>query len=124
MSSQSRTILVVEDDRSVREMIVRALSSRYKLYEATDGLHASELLTQMPPPALLICDVMMPRVDGFSLVRLLKSDEKLKGIPILFLTARSSPSDVMQGIGLGARHYMTKPFKIQDLLDRVEKLVK
>ncbi len=116
--------MVVEDDANIRTMIVRALSSRYKLVEANDGLHASELLTQMPPPALIICDVMMPRVDGFSLVRVLKGDDKLKGVPILFLTAKSSPADVTQGIGLGARHYMTKPFKLPELVERVEKLAK
>jgi DNA-binding response OmpR family regulator len=116
--------MVVEDDATIRTMIVRALSSRYKVVEAKDGMHASELITQMAPPALIICDVMMPRVDGFSLVRVLKGDEKLKGVPILFLTAKSNPSDVTQGIGLGARHYMTKPFKLPELLERVERLVK
>jgi DNA-binding response OmpR family regulator len=116
--------MVVEDDQSIREMIVRALQSRYVVCEAKDGLHASELLAQMAPPALIICDVMMPRVDGFSLVRLLKGDAKLKAVPILFLTAKQNPADVTQGIGLGARHYMTKPFKMPDLIERVEKLVK
>ena len=120
----ARAILVVEDDQSVREMIARALSSKFKVHEAKDGMHASELLSQMPPPSLIICDVMMPRVDGFSLVRLLKTDAKLKGVPILFLSARGNPADVMQGISLGARHYMTKPFKIQELVERVEKLAK
>jgi DNA-binding response OmpR family regulator len=123
-SLSDRTILVVEDDQSVREMIARALTSKYRVVEAKDGLQASELLTQIPIPALIVCDVMMPRVDGFSLVRLLKTDEKLKSVPVLFLSARTNPADVMQGIALGARHYMAKPFKIQELLERVEKLVK
>jgi DNA-binding response OmpR family regulator len=124
VTSSSRTILVVEDDETIRAMVVRALSSRYKMVEATDGMQASELLTQMDPPALIICDVMMPRVDGFSLVRLLRKDDKLKGTPVLFLTAKSGPTDVTHGIGLGARHYMTKPFKLPELVERVEKLVK
>jgi DNA-binding response OmpR family regulator len=124
VSSPSRSVLVVEDDTSVREMLVRALSTKYKVYEAKDGLQASELITQIPPPSLIVCDVMMPRVDGFSFVRVLKADEKLKGIPILFLSAKSDPADVMQGIGLGARHYMSKPFKIQELLERVDRLAK
>ncbi len=123
-SSAARTILVVEDDRTVREMIARALSGKYRIVEASDGLHASELLTQMAPPSLIICDVMMPRVDGFSLVRLLKANDKLKSVPILFLSAKTAAADVMQGISLGARHYMAKPFKVQELVERVEKLVK
>ncbi len=124
MSAPSRIILVVEDDQSVREMIVRALSSKYKVYEAKDGMQASELVTEIPIPSLIICDVMMPRVDGFSFVRVLKADERLKGVPILFLTARTEPADVMQGIGLGARHYMGKPFKMAELLERVDKLAR
>jgi DNA-binding response OmpR family regulator len=116
--------MVVEDDQSIREMIARALSRKYQIIEAKDGMHASELLAQMPPPSLIICDVMMPRVDGFTLVRLLKNDADLKSVPILFLTARGTPGDVTQGITLGARHYMTKPFKLPELIERVEKLVK
>jgi DNA-binding response OmpR family regulator len=122
--SSDRHILLVEDDPTVREMIKRALQRSYVIHEATDGMHASELLTQIPAlPALVICDVMMPRVDGFSLARLMKNDEKLKGVPILFLTARTAAQDVVQGIQLGARHYMTKPFKVSELVDRVESLV-
>jgi DNA-binding response OmpR family regulator len=123
-SSNVRAILVVEDDKAIREMIARALTPKYRVHEATDGLHASEVLAHVELPSLMICDVMMPRVDGFTLVRLLKSNAKLKGIPILFLTARSAAVDVMQGMSLGARHYMAKPFKVQDLVDRVEKLLK
>ncbi|HEY2509860.1 MAG TPA: response regulator [Polyangiaceae bacterium] len=119
-----RTILIVEDDASVRTMIAKALSASFRIVEASDGLHASELLTQMPPPSLVICDVMMPRVDGFSLVRVMRTDAKLRTVPILFLSARSQPMDVVQGIALGAKHYMTKPFKIQELVERVEKLAK
>jgi DNA-binding response OmpR family regulator len=122
-TAQLRTILVVEDDRSIREMIARALGRRFRIIEAADGLHASELLKQMPVPALMISDVMMPRLDGFSLARLIRANEKLKSLPILFLTAKTSPSDVLQGVSLGARHYMPKPFKLAELVDRVEKLV-
>ena len=118
-------ILVVEDDKSVRELVARALQGKYLVVEAADGLHASELIAQMPtPPALVICDVMMPRVDGLSFVRMLKRDEKLKAIPVLFLTAKTAPLDVVQGISAGARHYMTKPFKVQELVEMVEKIVR
>ena len=118
-------ILVVEDDKSVRELIARALKGKYLVVEAADGLHASELIAQMPaPPSLVICDVMMPRVDGLSFVRMLKKDEKLKAIPILFLTAKTAPMDVVQGISAGARHYMTKPFNVKDLIEVVEKIAK
>ena len=119
-----RHILLVEDDPTVREMITRALKRDYTVHEATDGMHASELITQIPVlPALIICDVMMPRVDGFSLIRLLKKDDRLKPVPVLFLTAKSAPQDVVEGIAIGAAHYMTKPFKVSELRERVDKLV-
>ncbi len=92
--------------------------------EAADGLQASELLGRMTAPDLLICDVMMPTIDGFSLAKLVRSRPELKAIPIIFLTAKTSPLDVVQGIKLGARHYIQKPFSIKDLLDKVEKTLR
>src|SRR5205085_6982776 len=94
----------------------------YCVYEASDGQVALEMLTRMKPsPELLIMDVMMPRMDGLQLASKLKADVHLRGVPIIFLTGRDSPKDVVQGINMGARHYLTKPFKIQDLLAKVAK---
>jgi CheY-like chemotaxis protein len=64
---------------------------------------------------VVVCDVMMPRMDGYSVARAIKADPKLRSIPIVFLTARTAPMDHVAGIQAGARHYLTKPFKIQDL---------
>ena len=116
-------LLVVEDDPAIREMLVRSLGLDYIVYEAADGQHALEMLTRMKPaPDLLILDVMMPRMDGLSLAGKLKTEpQHLRSVPIIFLTGRDSPKDVVQGINVGARHYLTKPFKIQDLLAKVAK---
>jgi DNA-binding response OmpR family regulator len=122
----AKSVLVAEDDTDVRMLIVTALKAKgYKVWEAADGLQASELIGRLPElPDLLICDVMMPTIDGFSLARLIKARAELKALPIIFLTARTSPMDVVHGIKLGARHYVQKPFSIKDLLDKVEKTVR
>jgi DNA-binding response OmpR family regulator len=122
----AKTVLVVEDDADVRGLIVKALKAKgYGVVEATDGLKASELLGQLTvAPDLLICDVMMPTVDGFTLAKLVRARKELRSIPIIFLTAKTSPEDVVLGIKLGARHYVQKPFSIKDLLDKVEKTLR
>jgi two-component system OmpR family response regulator len=121
-----KLVLVVDDDDSVRTLIVRALAARgYDTLEACDGLSAAEMLGRMArSPDLLICDVMMPTVDGFSLARLVKTSPALRSVPIIFLTAKTAAQDVVQGIKLGARHYVQKPFSVKDLLDKVEKTIR
>jgi DNA-binding response OmpR family regulator len=113
--------MVVEDDPAIREMLVRSLGVEHRVYEAADGQAALEALAHLEPPDLLILDVMMPRDDGLTLARSLKTESRTKGIPIIFLTGLDSPKDVVQGINAGARSYLTKPFKIQDLLGKVSK---
>ena len=121
-----KLVLVVDDDASVRTMVSKALQAKgYDVQEAADGLIASELLGRMAqPPDLLICDVMMPTIDGFSLARLVKGHKELRSIPIIFLTARTQPADLKLGISLGARHYVQKPFSVVDLLDKVAKSIR
>jgi DNA-binding response OmpR family regulator len=113
--------MVVEDDPSIREMLVRSLGVDYSVYEASDGQLALDMLARMKAPDLLLMDVMMPRMDGLQLAAKLKGENHLKGVPIIFLTGRDSPKDFVQGINVGARHYLTKPFKIQELLTKVAK---
>ena len=121
-----KVVFVVDDDESVRMLVVKALQVKgYDVIEAEDGLKASEVLGNLKRlPDLMICDVMMPTIDGFSLARMVKGRPELKGIPIIFLTAKTQPKDLLQGMSLGARHYIQKPFQLQDLLDKVAKTVR
>jgi CheY-like chemotaxis protein len=121
-----RLILVVDDDASIRRMVATALKARgYDVEEAGDGLVASEMLGRMANhPDLMICDVMMPTIDGFSLARLVKNHKELRSMPIIFLTAKSQPADLKTGIALGARHYVQKPFSVVDLVDKVDKTLR
>jgi CheY-like chemotaxis protein len=121
-----KLVFVVDDDASIRTMVSKALVAKgYDVQEAADGMIASEMLGRMTQmPDLLICDVMMPTIDGFSLARLVKSHKELRSIPIIFLTAKTQPADLKMGIALGARHYVQKPFGIVDLLDKVAKSIR
>jgi CheY-like chemotaxis protein len=112
-------VLVVEDDASIRTMIVRALGLSHTVFEADDGQTALEILSQIPPPACIVTDWMMPRLDGVELAKRVRADKNLRWTPLLLLTAKNHPLDVVQGINAGARHYLAKPFKMKELLDKV-----
>jgi DNA-binding response OmpR family regulator len=118
-----RSILIIEDDESVRALLHRALRESYDVEMVADGTTAVERVERDPVPDLVICDVMLPGVDGFSVARLAKAS-KWARVPIIFLTARTTPRDVIEGIQAGARHYLTKPFKLKDLQDRVAKILR
>jgi DNA-binding response OmpR family regulator len=119
----AKVVMVVEDDAAIREMLVRSLGTEYTVYEAQDGQMALEMLDVMPDPDLMLLDVMMPHMDGHVLAGRLRGEKRFKGMPIIFLTGLDSPKDVVKGINAGARHYVTKPFKIQDLLGKVSKAI-
>jgi DNA-binding response OmpR family regulator len=118
-----KVILVVEDDTSTREMIVKTLSKRYDVHAAVDALEASEKLGSMDPPDLIVCDVMMPKFDGFSFIKRIKAEKEFHNVPVIFLTAKTGPATVVQGIQLGAKHFMSKPFSPMDLLGKIDKLL-
>lgn len=114
-------ILVVEDEVDVRTMVTRLLGTIGDVTTAKNGLEALEALRTGPPPDLIITDVMMPQMDGLTLSRELKKDPRLSKIPVVMLTAKGSPSAMIEGINAGARQYVTKPFKADDLVAKVKK---
>jgi DNA-binding response OmpR family regulator len=118
-----KLVLVVDDDASVRTLVVRALQAKgYAVEQAKDGLAASEMLGALSRlPDLIICDLMMPTIDGMSLARFVRKRAELRAIPIIFLTARTDADAIVDAINLGVRHYVQKPFSVQDLLSKVER---
>jgi DNA-binding response OmpR family regulator len=116
-------ILVVEDDPDIQRIIVAVLAKEYEIRTADDGLAALMEIEQGFRPEFVIADIMMPRMDGMTFVKALKGQETTAGIPVMFLTARSTPRDVIEGIAAGARHYMTKPFKVDELISKVHRLL-
>jgi len=123
-SSNRPTILIVEDDQDLLRMMQRMLTALAEVTTANDGEQALKLLSSGPVPDLLITDWMMPRKDGLTLVREMKQDATLKQIPVVLLTAKTAPRDVIAGINSGARHYLTKPFKPDELIGKVKKVLR
>jgi DNA-binding response OmpR family regulator len=117
--NDAAVVLVVDDDPAIRQLLVHTLGRTYTVYEAHDGQEAKEILDAIPAPDAIVCDVMMPRLDGVQLAKLLRKDKVLQRVPILFLTAKGGAMDVIAGINAGARHYVTKPFKIADVVAKV-----
>jgi DNA-binding response OmpR family regulator len=113
-------VVIVDDDSAVRAMLVKALGTTFTIYEARDGEEARELLGAIPPPSAIVCDVTMPRLDGIGLAKELRKHPPLKRVPILFLTAKAAPLDIVTGINAGARHYVTKPFKVAEVVAKVK----
>ena len=121
MSSPSH-VLVVDDDKSVRESLVRALELEgYAVRSASDGAKALEAI-KAEQPDVIVLDVMMPSVDGLTVCRVLRA-EKNK-VPILMLTARTETSDRVQGLDAGADDYLPKPFALEELLARLRALLR
>lgn len=115
-------ILVVEDDKNLRKLIVTCLKkNNYDTFEATNGEEALEVLDKNYID-LIISDVMMPKKDGFELIKDLRSC-KYK-VPVLVITAKSGIEDKKQGFLLGADDYMVKPVNIEELILRVQALLK
>jgi CheY-like chemotaxis protein len=114
-------ILVVEDDVDLLQMIKTMLQAIGEITLARDGQEALDLLKSGFRPNVIVTDLMMPRVDGLTLAKTLKNDPNIGNIPLVMLTAKSGPMDMITGINAGARHYVTKPFKAADLIDKVKK---
>jgi len=116
-----RRIVIAEDDPAIAAMLQKVLAQDYDVVVAHDGRTALALASQAPRPALLLLDIMMPLLDGLGVAAEAKKHPELKSVPIIFLTAKTGATDVIKGIQSGARHYITKPFKIDDVLAKVKK---
>lgn len=117
-------ILVVDDDFSINELIkVNLELSGYNVIQAFDGIKAFALAKQ-EVPSLIILDVMMPEIDGFTVAKRIRENSQTKDIPIIMLTALSQLNDKVNGFNIGVDDYLVKPFEIDELLVRVRALLK
>jgi signal transduction histidine kinase/DNA-binding response OmpR family regulator len=119
---QQLTILIVEDNPDVRSFIRDCLLDTYRVMEAANGKEAFDKIDQEEPD-LIICDVMMPVMDGLEFTEKLKSDLRICHIPVILLTARSTHEQKIEGLETGADSYMPKPFNSKHLLVRIRKLI-
>jgi DNA-binding response OmpR family regulator len=118
-------ILIVEDDEDVVNLSTRWLErAGYAVEHAPDGDTALGLLEHDPLPALVLLDVMLPKIDGFELLRRIRADERTKTLPVAMVTSFSRDRDAARGRELGANDYMVKPLHELDFLKRVEHIIK
>jgi two-component system, sensor histidine kinase and response regulator len=112
-------ILVIEDQPNVRENIVELLGAEnFEALAAEDGIEGVHL-AQEHHPDLIVCDVMMPELDGYEVLNMLRQDPGTAMIPFIFLTAKAATKDMRQGMNLGADDYLTKPFTRTELLQAI-----
>ncbi|MBE8966884.1 response regulator [Nostocales cyanobacterium LEGE 12452] len=117
-SASSARILVVDDNADMRDYLQRILSEYYTVDLAVDGETALAVAYNTPLD-LILSDVMMPRMDGFELLRQLRGDSRTREIPILLLSARAGEESAVEGLEAGADDYLVKPFSRRELLARV-----
>src|SRR5687767_5321058 len=117
-------ILVIEDNQEMMENIVGILElAQYNVITAGNG-KVGVSVAQERSPDLIICDVMMPELDGFGVLHLLRKEQTTANIPFIFLTAKAEKSDLRKGMNLGADDHISKPFDGLELLNAVEMRLK
>ncbi len=121
-SGKGPILLIVEDNPDLRFYLRSLFEAYYQIIEATDGQNGLEVAFETVPD-IVVTDLMMPRLDGFSLCQQLKSDERTSHIPVILLTAKATLSDRLEGLELGADDYLQKPFSKDELLIRVKNLL-
>jgi signal transduction histidine kinase/CheY-like chemotaxis protein/ligand-binding sensor domain-containing protein len=122
-ASKEMKVLIVEDNDDLLIFLKSTLSSDFKISTAVDGEKAWELILKQIPD-LVVSDIMMPNMDGFELCKLMKSTYETSHIPIVLLTALSEKAEQLRGLGLGADDYLTKPFDINILLQRIKSIIR
>ena len=116
-----KRILLIEDNELIRENTTELLElANYIVLPACDGKEGLAMARQEGPD-LIICDIMMPEIDGFHLLEILRRDSSFENTPFLFFTASAEKSEIKKGLESGANDYIVKPFDADDLLKLVEK---
>ena len=116
----NRKILIIEDDAGIRRSLALSLKTEgYVVLEAPDGRSGLEL-AMAQAPALIICDINMPEMDGYAVVNAVRHTSGLASTPFIFLTARGERAEMRRGMNLGADDYLTKPFTRDELIETVK----
>jgi len=119
-NSPAKRILIVDDEVSLRALVrVNLEVDGLEVSEAVDGIEAMNMLKESQPDLILL-DIMMPGKDGIEVLEELAADEKLRGIPVILLTAKGELEDLERGAALGARGHITKPFDPEQMVRTVK----
>jgi CRP-like cAMP-binding protein/CheY-like chemotaxis protein len=115
-----KKILLIEDNHELRENTAEILElANYQVVTAENGKRGAELALQEKPD-VIVCDIMMPELDGYGVLHILGKNPQTAGIPFIFLTAKTEKADIRKGMNLGADDYLTKPFDDTELLNAIE----
>ena len=118
-----KKILIVDDEPNIVMTLEYTFKkSNYEVFIARDGQEALDIL-KTNFPDVIILDIMMPMVDGFATLEQIRKDDNLQHIKVMFLSAKNKESDIEKGLALGADAYMTKPFSIKKVIEKVEELL-
>jgi len=117
-------VYIIEDDENIREIVIYALNSAG--FEAFGFETGEEFLTALDAglPSLVILDIMLPELDGLTILKSLRSKQKTKKLPIIMLTAKNSEYDKVKGLDMGADDYISKPFGVMELIARVNAVLR
>lgn len=113
-------ILVIEDEEAINEGVCEILAHHgYSVLSAMDGEQGLVMIQEFEPD-LVLCDIMMPKMDGFTLLQKLRSDDRYLTLPFIFLTAKSQAEDILEGLKTGADDFLPKPFDTKELIQAVD----
>lgn len=119
-----KKILLVEDNEDIRENTAKIISlSNYKVSTAENGVEGLEKALEIKPD-LIICDIMMPLLDGYGVLHAVQKNDAIKNTPFIFLTAKTERDDFRKGMELGADDFITKPFEVTELLNAIDRRLK
>lgn len=120
----NKKVLIIEDNNDIRENVVEILElANYEVYEANNGKKGVDLAVKNLPD-IILCDIMMPELDGYGVLYMLNKNPETATIPFIFLTAKAERVDLRKGMEMGADDYLTKPFDDMDLLNAIESRLK
>jgi DNA-binding response OmpR family regulator len=119
------TIMVVEDDQIISGLLHHLLARRgFEVHHAADGREASAMLESITAPKLVLLDVMLPYLDGFALIKLIRNKPEWSDVPIIMLTSKSQERNIVRALEAGANDYVVKPFRPEELVARVRRFVR
>ena len=120
----AKTILLVEDEANLVELLkFRLENNGYNVETATDGKEGLNKIRHLRPDLVLL-DIMMPKMHGYDVCKLAKSNDRTKNIPIIMLTAHAQSKDMQEAVKSGAEAFITKPFEPKELIEKIEKFLK
>ena len=120
MTSTGKSVLIIEDNQDIRESTAEILElANFNVQTAENGKKGVEMAIASPPD-IILCDIMMPELDGYGVLFMLSKDERTANIPFIFLTAKAERADMRKGMEMGADDYLVKPFDDAELLNAIE----